>query len=114
MAERVGFEPTVPLPEQHLSRVPLSATQSPLHYDYFEESILTQISRFLIKIFNRVCFYKNITPLMQTIKYSLRKEKQPLFLSNLKRELILKHLKSIKKPVYSLFRINFIINVISL
>ena len=30
MAERVGFEPTVELPPQHLSRVPLSSAQSPL------------------------------------------------------------------------------------
>ena len=29
--ERVGFEPTVGLPPQHLSRVPLSTAQSPLH-----------------------------------------------------------------------------------
>ena len=30
VAERVGFEPTVEFPPQHLSRVPLSSAQSPL------------------------------------------------------------------------------------
>ncbi len=42
LAERVGIEPTVPLPGQQFSRLPDSATLAPLHFvesDRWQESM---------------------------------------------------------------------------
>jgi hypothetical protein len=60
MAERVGFEPTVPVRVQRFSRPPDSATLAPLHINYFKllrKRIITlrhslchcTVSRFFLK-----------------------------------------------------------------